>query len=148
VFVFGALSFTWIQTLADESREQAEDNCHAAEDFRSLLANSRTYELRELQARRNHLADESATVESRIVRTAGFRELPESLQRFLLALVEAQVADARQQLAEYDEQLRLGRAELDLVRQFVLAVDCPGEAPPVVPLPPIPTVTLTPDTAG
>jgi hypothetical protein len=132
VFVFGALSFTWIQELSNRAREQADRNCHAAEDFRALLANSRTYELRELQARRDDLADEVSHVSQDIESTPGFSELPEPMQRFLRGLVASEIADAEAQLAQYDAQLVLARFEVDLIRRFILAVDCPGEQPPVV----------------
>jgi cell division protein FtsB len=143
VFVFGALSFTWIQTLSERAQDQAEDNCHAAEDFRSLLANSRTFELRELQARRDNLADEISHVSADVESTPGFLELPEPMQRFLRGLVASEIADAEAQLAEYDAQLVLARSEVDVIRRFVLAVDCPGEPTEVIVDPPV--ITFLPE---
>jgi hypothetical protein len=143
VFVFGALSFTWIQDLSNEAREQAEENCHNAEDFRTLLAYSRTIELREVQQRRDDLADEVSHVEADVVAVPGYSELPEPFQRFLAGLLASQIADAREQIAVYDEQLVLARAEVDRIRGFILAIDCPGPSPnePAVPTVSLPSLT-------
>jgi hypothetical protein len=143
VFVFGALSFTWIQDLSHQARDQAEENCHNAEDFRTLLAYSRTIELREVQQRRDDLADEISHVEADVTAIPGYSELPEPFQRFLAGLLTSQIADAREQIAVYDEQLVLARAEVDRIRGFILAIDCPGPGTdnPVVPVDSLPSLT-------
>lgn len=128
VFIFGALSFTWIQSVAKQGNDRAEDNCHNAEDFRALLANARTFALRDLQERRDDLADRTANVETNVSETPGYAELPDSVKQFFAGLIASSIAMNEAQIAEYDAQLKLARAELDQIRSFVLRVDCPGEA--------------------
>jgi hypothetical protein len=125
VIIIGTMSLISLQDNTNDISAITLRNCNTAAEFRELVGQRVTAEIRQEQQHRDALADAMAN-STNLESSPGFRSLSPEIQSFVRDLHAESTARNQAQLAAYDEELARLRSEADAVRTFNNNVDCPG----------------------